>query len=531
MNLLIVDDEVIIRTGLASVIAWKELGLTLLSPAASAEEALERIPVEKPHILLTDIRMKGKSGLELAEEARKLLPGLEVVILSGYDDFAYAQQALRQGVSDYLLKTSKPEDIIRTVMQAKRRWLERSAADSRAEQAAREAAARRLYRWVIEGDVAPPEPPPFRPAANSEAGTEAEVWQAIIVSAEGWGSAGSPESESLLLFAVQNILEDLIPGAAFIPQKGRIVCAARMSGEREERRRMLRGWLDWVERHLKCRLILAVGEPAAAPDRLHHSYVTAVAAFRYHGLMPRSVWDCGDLAHRSGGKTVLSQEEESLLGSLLLANDAVGLKAWAVRLTAGLVADPECTLESAGACLQSAALAAHRWLERTLRAIGRDAEGDGLRPEPWSPEMSGQPGLAEELFGHLHDIMSLYHRRLGDSQTSHVERAKAYMESCPPKDLGLQQVAAHLHLHPGHLSEIFKRETGVTFVDFVTGLRMRKAEQLLRVTPARIAEIAWMVGYEDVKYFGRLFKKHCGKTPSEYREEALLPRAEKEPGA
>lgn len=130
MNVLIVDDEVIIRTGLASVISWSELGLNLLPPAASAEEALERLEAERPDILITDIRMNGKTGLELAEEAAARLPGLEVIILSGYGDFAYTQQAIRQGVGDYLLKTSKPEEIIRTVLRAKRRLQERRAEDS-----------------------------------------------------------------------------------------------------------------------------------------------------------------------------------------------------------------------------------------------------------------------------------------------------------------------------------------------------------------------------------------------------------------
>ncbi|WKL01075.1 response regulator [Paenibacillus amylolyticus] len=96
MRLLIVDDEVIIRTGLASVIAWHELGIELLQPAASAEEALTRLAEERPHILMTDIRMTGRSGLELAEEGLRLLPELEVIILSGYDDFSYAQQAIHK---------------------------------------------------------------------------------------------------------------------------------------------------------------------------------------------------------------------------------------------------------------------------------------------------------------------------------------------------------------------------------------------------------------------------------------------------
>lgn len=361
MKILIVDDEVIIRTGLASVIAWNELGLRLLAPAASAEEALERMEAERPDILLTDIRMKGKTGLQLAEEARLIVPDLEVIILSGYGDFAYTQQAIRQGVGDYLLKTSKPEEIIKAVMRAKQRLMERRAEHSRT--------------------------------------------------------------------------------------------------------RML---------------------------------------------------DSTDLAGRQGGKTVLSQEEENTLGSILLDHDPMALKAWTQGLADELAVDPECTPESFKACLQSAAVAGHRWLERTLRAIGREGK---VRFAPWLQEHPEGTKLRDELFWHLHGIMNLYHTALGEGQTSHVQRAKAYIESCPAQELSLQQVAAYVHLHPGHLSELFKKETGSAFGDYVTGRRMRRAMDLLAVSPAKVSEIAAMSGYEDVKYFSRLFKKHTGKTPSEFREE------------
>ncbi|MCC3375172.1 helix-turn-helix transcriptional regulator [Cohnella sp. REN36] len=86
------------------------------------------------------------------------------------------------------------------------------------------------------------------------------------------------------------------------------------------------------------------------------------------------------------------------------------------------------------------------------------------------------------------------------------------------RNLTLQQVAGHVHLHPSHFSEVFKRETGLTYIDFVTRERMRRAMALLDRSPAKIGEIAGNVGYEDVKYFTQLFKKHTGQTPTEYRQ-------------
>jgi two-component system, response regulator YesN len=98
MKLMIVDDEVIIRTGLTTVINWEELGFKLLPSAESAEQALEIIRLDPPHILLTDIRMGGMDGLELSYIVKKLYTDMEIVILSGYDDFEYVQKALRGGI-------------------------------------------------------------------------------------------------------------------------------------------------------------------------------------------------------------------------------------------------------------------------------------------------------------------------------------------------------------------------------------------------------------------------------------------------
>ncbi|MEK3874610.1 MULTISPECIES: helix-turn-helix domain-containing protein [unclassified Paenibacillus] len=518
MKLLIVDDEVIIRTGLASVIAWNELGLTLLAPAASAEEALKRIREEKPDILMTDIRMSGKNGLQLAEEAKRMLPALEVIILSGYGDFAYTQQAIRQGVGDYLLKTSKPEEIIKTVLQAKQRIAERRAEDSRALRLAREERQRLLLKWIVEGE---PLAGDVFAAGDAETGgrraaKQADRWQVLLLCADGWGTNGA--AGGLLRFAVQNMLEDLIPGAAVLIYREFIVCAVPLTAGEPSGVQRFKGAFERIEGLLKCRLRVAAGETVAGEEQAHRSYVTAAAAFRYHDLLPGTMFDYADLAGRKGGKTVLTQEEETALGMILLDHDRMTLRAWTQELADTLAADPECTPESFRACLHSAAAIGHRWLERTLRAVGREEQ---VRIEPWPQEQPEDGRLKDELFRHLLGIMNMYHTSLGGSQMSHVQRAKAYMASCPAEALSLQRVAAYVHLHPGHLSELFKKETGSTFGDFVTGMRMRRAMNLLAVTPAKVSEVAAMTGYEDVKYFSRLFRKHTGKTPSEFREEAL----------
>ncbi|MFH5182875.1 helix-turn-helix domain-containing protein [Paenibacillus sp. TAB 01] len=520
MKILIVDDEVIIRTGLAKVIKWDELGLELLEPAASAEEALQRLAKERPNILLTDIRMTGKTGLQLAEEAKLLIPGLEVIILSGYDDFSYAQQAIRQEVSDYLLKTSRPEDIIRAVLRAKQRVEEKWAAHSQDHFKQKEAVHRLFERWVINGEANAVDSSSFSVYfPRLDGGGRDPSYQIVILSAEGWEDTAV--SGSLLHFAVENMLHDLLSCETLLEKK-RIIAAFAADRGAEETKRHLRSVFHKIEQLLKCSLFAALGRRVERKEELHDSYVTAAAAFGYKTLIAESLCDFADIVQRKGGKTVCTHEEELELSSILLEDDPVALKGWVNRLLQAQLEDPQMTLASMEALIHSAVIAAHRWLERVLTATGRPLAAEGSEGSvPLRLKPSVQP--KDALFQRLYSVMKMYHNRLAEGQATHAQKAMAYIEEHLGHDVGLQQVAKHVHLHPNHLSEVFKKETGMTFGDYVTRQKIRRATEILKVSPAKVSEVAARVGYEDVKYFSQIFKKYTGKTPSEYREEAAQP--------
>lgn len=118
IGMVIADDELLIREGLQSI-PWNHYGIELKGVAANGEEALSLIGSALPDILLTDIRMPGMDGLELIERSKKIIPGLKTILLTGYKDFEYAHTAIRLGANGYVLKPSKPADIIQAVLEAK----------------------------------------------------------------------------------------------------------------------------------------------------------------------------------------------------------------------------------------------------------------------------------------------------------------------------------------------------------------------------------------------------------------------------
>lgn len=513
MRILIVDDEVIIRTGLCTVIDWKELGLELLTAASSAEEALERIPQEKPHIVLTDIRMSGMDGIELSQEIKKILPDTEIIILTGYDDFSYAQQALRGGVTDYLLKTSRPEEIIKATLKAKQNIMDKweSAKQDNMQQAALrsqllekaltrglqddEEARTQLHQWFRKNGVDAPK--------GSGSPTARQV---LLVSCSGWGEAPFTD---LLQGAAENILYELLPCVTLM-NKDHILVVTKYEVGLTDKDGLTKA-LKRVTETLKCAVFAALGTLAADDEGLRESYRAANEIFAYRGLLGSTgLYTLEDIRERSGGRTICTEKEESELAAILMQDNATDLRHWVNQKVRAQLEDTAATPLSVQGYVQSMVIAGHRWLERASAA---QQEKPAMRTLP-TLEGEGRP---EEVFKVLSAIMSIFHQGLDQNKYAYIHKAIAYIRDNLHQPISLQQVAGFVHINPNHFSEVFKRETGCTYLEFVTRERMKLATDIVQSTQMKVSDIARRVGYEDIKYFTGQFKKHTGKTPSEFR--------------
>ena len=121
VKLFLVEDEIVMREGIRKHIAWEKEGIEFAGEAGDGELALPMILSTKPDILLTDIRMSFMDGLQLSELVKKELPETEIIILSGYDDFSYAQKAITCGVSEYLLKPIAPPKLLASLRRVRDR--------------------------------------------------------------------------------------------------------------------------------------------------------------------------------------------------------------------------------------------------------------------------------------------------------------------------------------------------------------------------------------------------------------------------
>lgn len=121
LRVFLVDDETLIRTGMKRLLDWESLGFTVVGEAENGRDALPQILSLSPHLVLTDLKMPFVGGLELARQVREALPLTEVIVLTGYDEFDYARQAIRVGVFDFLLKPISPQELTASLLRLRRK--------------------------------------------------------------------------------------------------------------------------------------------------------------------------------------------------------------------------------------------------------------------------------------------------------------------------------------------------------------------------------------------------------------------------
>lgn len=513
MKLLIVDDEVIIRTGLSTVIHWGENGITVLPPAASAEEALMRIPLEKPDIVLTDIRMTGMTGLEMTHEIKRDYPGIEIVVLSGHDDFSYAQQAIRSGISDYLLKTSRPGDIMSAVMKARGKIASKRAALEEGE------AHQTAFRWKLL-DKLLRSTHPLEEAEIEEVllhypelrlGSEWEKLELWMISPSS--SMHNREQLQRPLRLIGDKLRESLSCAILDWNNGWLFFFR--TGQ-PGAGRTVRAAIDAIARLADMPVFTVIGQQASGIAGIRGSLRTAEQTLAYRWLAGGDgVLDYEEIKNRKGMRTVCSQEEEAGLISVLRGGDEEAIRGWIRGMLLMIRQNPAATPGTVTSYQRSLLVAAFRWLERAAESVGQSVPGLGGLDEAEEKLLAEHP---EETLGRVFMSLVAEYKRLGGGRGDSIERTLTYIREHLDQSLTLSQVAASVHMNPNYFSKLFKQETGKTYIEFVTEARMEWAAKLLRETPAKVSEVARRVGYEDMKHFNHLFKRHLGVTPSQFRQ-------------
>ena len=540
LKIFLAEDEVIVRETIKRMIPWENLGFELVGEAADGEMALPLLIRQQPDLLITDIKMPFMDGLTLARLAKKEVPGLKVVILSGYDDFNYAKQAINIGVEDYLLKPITKNALIERLTEIRSRYEDEKTQREYYEKFHREMQAyeknssRDFFEALVSGSLDMMEV--YKRAEKLGLDIVAESYNVLIFTMncnedfsgrrEGYSSW---EAESL------EMLEKFFTGHPFamLFRSNVFSYGVLIKGEKNSIRENTRICVEEIRKIFDRKednkeWFVAVGESVERLSQIQKSYHSASRAFSQRYLYDGKVLYYDEMLAMEK-KDVTNDDSEYLQKVDVNALNPTILQKF---LSNGLLEETENFVQDyfyaiGQEPMESVVFRSYVILNvrfsvlSFLKELGCDTKT--LEPEDTEKILAESGRNMESTIAYAEKLVSqaiqLRDRNSGNKNRSILKTAvdfidQHYME----EDMSLNKAANAANVSANHFSALFSQNMGQTFIEYLTSLRMDKAKEYLRCTGMRSSEIAGEVGYKDAHYFSYLFKKTQGMTPSDYRK-------------
>lgn len=540
LKIFLAEDEVIVRETIKRMIPWENLGFELVGEAADGEMALPLLLRQKPDLLITDIKMPFMDGLTLAKVAKKEIPGLKVVILSGYDDFNYAKQAINIGVEDYLLKPITKNALIERLTEIRSRYEHEKTQKEYYEKFHREMQAyeknssRDFFEALVSGSMDMMEI--YRRSEKLGLDIVAEAYNVLIFTMnceedfsgqrEGYSEWEAESLELLEEFFSENT-------SAMLFRCNIFSYGVLIKGQKETIEENTRSCVSEIQRILdrkeqKRQWFVAAGEPVERLSQIQKSYYSASRAFSQRYLYDENILYYDEMA--SMEKKNVTEDDSTYLQKVdVNALNPVILQKF---LSNGLLEETENFVKDyfyaiGQEPLESLVFRNYVTLNvrfsvmSFLKEIGCDTRT--LEQEDTEDVLSESSKSLENAIAYAKKIISqaiaLRDQNSGNKNRSILKTAVDFIDShYMEEDMSLNKAANAANVSANHFSALFSQNMGQTFIEYLTNLRMNKAKEYLRCTSMRSSEIAGEIGYKDAHYFSYLFKKTQGMTPSDYRK-------------
>lgn len=542
LKIFLAEDEVVVRETIKRMIPWEELGFELVGEAADGEMALPLLLRQQPDLLITDIKMPFMDGLTLARLAKKEIPGLKVVILSGYDDFNYAKQAIGIGVEDYLLKPITKNALIERLSEIRSRYEHEKTQKEYYEKFQREMQAyeknssRDFFEALVGGSMDMMEV--YKRAEKLGLDIVAEAYNVLIFTMncdEDFSGQrdeySSWEAESL------ELLENFFAGhsSAMLFRSNIFSYGVLLKGQRETIEENTRVCVDEIRKILsrqdgRREWFLAVGQSVERLSQIQKSYHTASRAFSQRYLYDENIlyYDEMETMEHPGGQAETEDNAYLQKVDVNALNPAILQK----FLSNGLQEETENFVKDYFYAIGQEpmeSLVFRNYVILNVRfsvisfikGLGCDTnEMESADTEEVLAEngknMESAIAYAKKMISQAIEIRD---QNSGNKNRSILKTAVDFIDShYMDEEISLNTVANVANVSSNYFSALFSQNMGQTFIEYLTTLRMNKAKELLRCTGMRSSEIAGEIGYKDAHYFSYLFKKTQGMTPSDYRK-------------
>lgn len=534
-TLLIADDESSIRMGLKCIVDWNELGFTICGEAANGEEALARILALNPSLVLLDVKMPKMHGTEVIRRAREAGFQGKCIILSGYSDFKYAQEAIKSGVRFYLTKPIDEDELYQTVSEIKQELAEEKQHSTHFTEFQNKAKGVVLQELLTDTLNTP-----LSDQDLDHFCLTAEVYQVVICEDFHTQAAAAPYTFAELLKVINrdnNIFEHLkINHRDVVLLKG------------SHGLNKLSDFLDRFEENTAQSgsplesMFLAYGRPVSTPADIHLSYEDAAQ------LLTRRFF-CKQEQHAMGyellpelpssapsslsahGRTALELNEAALARYTDRFVDYI--QSYNRRMTVATLSELEETLLYAPDEVRDIKLFLTDLYLQIKEKTNRAYASSKI---PFSSNSSVLEFI--DSCNYLYEIIQFLSKQFemimdatgNPSRDTILDDVLYYIDHHFRENIKLETIAPLFGYNSAYLGKIFSKTVGENFNSYVDHRRIEHSKQLLLENQLKVYEIAEQVGYKNVDYFHKKFKKYVGESPAEFRKgQGLDPESGKYP--
>ena len=537
LKTFLAEDEIVVRENIKKMVPWEQYGFELVGEASDGEMALPLIKKLKPDLLITDIKMPFMDGLTLCKVVKKELPDIKIVILSGYDDFNYAKEAIGIGVEDYLLKPITKNAFLERLCEIRSRYEYEKSQREYYEQFHREMqeyeqnSSRDFFEGLISGTMDMGEM--YERADKLGLDIVAEAYNILIFTLESENAAAGQsetysEWEARALEKIEGLFAD--HSYAMLFRNNVFSYGVLVKEQKDNPGKNTRDCVESIREILSDApagqpWFIAAGELVERLSNMKHSYNTAAQTYARRYLYDGHILYYRDLKEeelaKDDGRYLKKVDINAMDPAIIQKFLGSGLK----EETGNFVRDyfhaigkePMTSMVFRSYVILNVRFSVLSFLNRMgycASALEESDTEDAL--EQGGASMEAAMAYAEKI---LQKAIEIRDENSGNKNRDILENSIEYIKThYMDENMSLNAVAQVANISANHFSALFSQNIGQTFIEYLTGIRMEHAKELLRCTGKRASEIALEVGYKDSHYFSYLFKKTQGMTPSDYRK-------------
>ncbi|WP_070000955.1 response regulator [Cellulosilyticum sp. I15G10I2] len=525
-KIVLIDDEDVVRKGMRDLIPWQELELEMAGDAPDGEKGLELIKEVLPHIVFLDINMPKMDGMKLTKIVRETYPDIKIVLITGYDEFSYAREALRLGVEDYILKPITKGEVITLLeklvikldgeQEAEKKQKRLKEKIKQSNYLIQQRCIEELIFNEIETTLI------VKRSISAEIPYNKLYYSIALIDYDHFIKGLNSNENEITFFAIQNIVEEIVKknrwGLTFEVNGVNGILYYTDEGKEifENYKERLSYIKNMITQYLEITITIGVGKIVHAIGDIHLSYETANEALVNRFFV--------------GTNTIITQDSYAKLPNATHANEWLE---WEERLIQA-IKDPKqfykvleevnVKMEHSRMTIESCHTIWNILISSMLKKFVQIDESI-IELFPNTMNVVGNLKSKKTIQAIKQWVYDLYVKcnNYVEEQASpnkiHLQNILRFIEeNYQIPELSISMVCKEVHLSPSYFSSIFKKATGSTFIQFVTDYRLEKAKEMLKYSSLKTYEIAEKVGYLDPQYFSTLFKKQFSRTPSEYRK-------------